>query len=152
MYISLLRSKLLHFVLVVVFGFLFVRSYYLTMPRGYLDTDENQFDVYRSHGMTWTDIAEALNVSKSKLTNWREDVKYEDTTLEQIADDSLDSYVSKFACDHSNTGEALMKGYMVSSGYKVVFFFVFLHPFAWVLCASSTESMSFIAPAPVPNT
>ena len=119
MYISLLRSKLLHFVLVVVFGFLFVRSYYLTMPRGYLDIDENQVDVYRSHGMTWTDIAEALNVSISKLTNWRRDVNYEDTTLQQIADDTLDSYVSKFVSDHPNTGEALIKGCMLSSGYKV---------------------------------
>ena len=68
--------EILHFVLLVVFGFLFVRSYYLTMPRGYLDTDENQFDVYRSHGMTWTDIAEALNVSLSKLTKWRRAVNY----------------------------------------------------------------------------
>ena len=76
MYISLLRSKLLHFVLVLVFGFLFVRSYYLTMPRGNLDIDENQVDVYRSHGMTWTDIAEALNVSLSKLTKWRRAVNY----------------------------------------------------------------------------
>ena len=119
MYISLLRSKLLHFVLVVVFGFLFVRSYYLTLPRRYLDIDENQVDVYRSHGMTWIDIAEALNVSSSKLLKWRRAVNYEDTTLQQIADDTLDSYVSKFASDHPNTGEALMKGYMLSSGYKV---------------------------------
>ena len=39
--------------------------------------------------------------------------------MQQIADDTLDSYVSKFASDHPNTGEALMKGYMLSSGYKV---------------------------------
>ena len=119
MYISLLRSKLLHFVLVLVFGFLFVRSYYLTMPRGYLDIDENQVDVYRSHGMTWIGIAKALNVSSSKLTKWRRAVNYEDTTLQQIADGSLDSYVSKFASEHPNAGEKLMQGYMLSSGYKV---------------------------------